>query len=111
MLPIIIAQLVVLLKDTSLAFVVAYEELLRSGLYNLSNFFGNQYKFSFFFIVLAIYLTMNLTLSWVARRIAKRTGPQAGKLIKPDDEPPVDPYRADPRALGAQSTSQGAGGG
>ncbi len=111
MLPIIIAQLVVLLKDTSLAFVVAYEELLRSGLYNLSNFFGNQYKFSFFFIVLAIYLTMNLLLSWVARRIAKRTGPQTGKLIKPDDDPPVDPYVADPRALGAQSRTQGAGGG
>jgi len=108
MLPIIIAQLVVLLKDTSLAFVVGYNELLRSGLNNLGGFFGNQYQFSFFFIVLAIYLTMNLSLSWVARRIAKRTGPQAGKLIKPDETPPVDPNLVDPRALGAQSRSQGA---
>ena len=73
MLPIIIAQLVVLLKDTSLSFVVAYEELLRSGVYNLSNFFGNRYSFSFFFVVLAMYLTINLSLSWLARVIARRS--------------------------------------
>jgi glutamate transport system permease protein len=74
MLPIIIAQLVVLLKDTSLSFVVAYDELLRSGVYNLSNFFGNRYSFSFFFVVLAMYLIINLSLSWLARVIARRTG-------------------------------------
>jgi glutamate transport system permease protein len=78
MLPIIIAQLVVLLKDTSLSFVVGYPELLRSGLYNLANFFGNRYTFSFFFVVLAIYLTMNLLLSWLARVIARRTGSRGG---------------------------------
>jgi len=104
MLPVIIAQLVVLLKDTSLAFIVAYEELLRSGLYNLSNFYGNQYKFSFFFIVLAIYLAMNLSLSWLARRIAKRTGPQAGSVTKGDADEPIDPQIVYTRALGAQST-------
>ncbi|TFD58688.1 amino acid ABC transporter permease [Cryobacterium suzukii] len=106
MLPIIIAQLVVLLKDTSLAFVVGYPELMRSGNYNLGTFFGNQYQFSFFFVVLAIYLTMNLSLSWLARRIAKRTGPQAGKLIKPDTTPPIDPNLVDARALGTQSRDQ-----
>jgi len=83
MLPIIIAQLVVLLKDTSLAFVVGYEELLRSGLYTMTNFFGQRYQFSFFLIVLAIYLAMNLSLSWLARVIARRSGPKAGKLVDP----------------------------
>lgn len=73
MLPIIIAQLVVLLKDTSLAYVVGYSELLRVGVNNLSNFFGNRYFFSLFLVVLGIYLTMNLLLSWVARIIARRT--------------------------------------
>ncbi|MEC5150336.1 amino acid ABC transporter permease [Cryobacterium sp. GrIS_2_6] len=73
MLPIIIAQLVVLLKDTSLAFVVGYSELLRS-MRDLTNFFGNRYSFSFFFVVLVIYLAMNLSLSWLARRIARRGG-------------------------------------
>ena len=71
MLPIIIAQLVVLLKDTSLAFVVGYSELLRS-MRDLTNFFGNRYSFSFFFVVLMIYLAMNLSLSSLARRIARR---------------------------------------
>ena len=106
MLPIIIAQLVVLLKDTSLAYLVGYSELLRRGLNNLSNFFGSQYFFSLFFVVLAIYLTMNLLLSWVARIIARRTGSQAGgsvKVAKPDATPPADPNLIDPRILGAQS--------
>ncbi|MCU1634923.1 MAG: Glutamate transport system permease protein gluD [Cryobacterium sp.] len=79
MLPIIIAQLIVLLKDTSLAYVLGYSELLRVGVNNLSSFFGNRYAFSLFFVVLAIYLAMNLLLSWIARRVARSTGPRAGK--------------------------------
>jgi len=78
MLPIIIAQLVVLLKDTALAYVIAYDELLRL-VPNLSNFYGNRYRVTIFLIVLAIYLVMNLLLSWVARIVAARTGPGAGR--------------------------------
>jgi glutamate transport system permease protein len=78
MLPIIIAQLVVLLKDTALSYVIAYPELLQS-VKQLSNFFGNRYFFSFFLVVLAIYLVLNLTLSWIARIVARRTGPGAGR--------------------------------
>lgn len=74
MLPIIIAQLVVLLKDTALAYVIAYPELLQS-VRNLSNFFGNRYFFSFFLVVLVVYVSLNLLLSWVARIVARRTGP------------------------------------
>ncbi len=77
MLPIIIAQLVVLLKDTALAYVIAYPELLRL-VPNLSNFYGTKYRVTIFLIVLAIYLIMNLLLSWVARIVARRTGPGAG---------------------------------
>jgi glutamate transport system permease protein len=74
MLPIIIAQLVVLLKDTALAYIVGYSELLRIVVNNLSNFFGNRYFFSLFFVVLLIYLAINLLLSWIARVVARRTG-------------------------------------
>ena len=105
MLPIIIAQLVVLLKDTSLAFVVGYEELLRSGLYNLTNFFGSRYSFSFFVVVLAIYLTMNLLLSWLARVIARRTGSKSGGVTTETTAPPAkptDPALVYPAALGNQ---------
>lgn len=75
MLPIIIAQLVVLLKDTALAYVIGYPELLRYGVNNLPNYFGNRYFFSLFFVVLVIYLAVNLALSWLARYVAKRTAP------------------------------------
>lgn len=71
MLPVIIAQLVVLLKDSSLGYIVGYFELLRTS-QSLSDFFGNKYLFSFFVITISIYLVLNLTLSWVARRIAAR---------------------------------------
>ncbi|TFC48454.1 amino acid ABC transporter permease [Cryobacterium sp. TMT2-10] len=104
MLPIIIAQLVVLLKDTSLAFVVGYEELLRSG-QGLTNFFGSRYSFSFFLVVLAIYLAMNLSLSWLARVIARRTGSKSGGVTpktKTPPEKPVEPELAYPAALGNQ---------
>ena len=77
MLPIIIAQLVVLLKDTALAFIIGYAELLRL-VSNLSNFYGNQYRLSVFLVVLVVYLATNLLLSWVARIVARRTGPGAG---------------------------------
>ncbi|POH63054.1 MULTISPECIES: amino acid ABC transporter permease [Cryobacterium] len=89
MLPIIIAQLVVLLKDTSLAFVVGYSELLRVGARNLPDYFGNRYFFSFFLVVLVIYLAMNLSLSWFARFIARRSGPKSGKLIGPMAPEPI----------------------
>jgi glutamate transport system permease protein len=76
MLPVIIAQLVVLLKDTSLAFVVGYSELLRYA-ENMQHFFGGRYLFTLFGIVLLLYLGVNLILSWVAREVARRTGSTA----------------------------------
>jgi glutamate transport system permease protein len=80
MLPIIIAQLVVLLKDTSLAYIIAFPELLQIGLRQLPTTYGNRYFFTLFFLVLAIYLTVNLLLSWLARVVARRT--TAGRTIK-----------------------------
>lgn len=70
MLPILIAQMVVLLKDTSLGYIVAYPEL-ASTVKNLSNFYGNKYMFTFWLIAVALYLVINLTVSWFGRRAAK----------------------------------------
>ena len=78
MLPIIIAQLVVLLKDTSLAYVISYNELLRTTTVHMANYYGSRYLFTLFFVAFAIYLTMNLLLSWLARVIARRV--QAGRI-------------------------------
>lgn len=70
MLPIIMAQLVVLLKDTSLGYIVGYPELL-STVKNLSNYFGNYYAFTFWFVGAVVYLGINLTVSWLGRRAAR----------------------------------------
>ena len=73
MLPIIIAQLVVLLKDTSLAYIIGYQELLDVGIRQGPTTFGSKYLFTLFFIVLALYLAVNLLFSTLARIVAKRT--------------------------------------
>jgi glutamate transport system permease protein len=73
MLPIIIAQLVVLLKDTSLGYIVGYNELIRTTMNNLASYYGNRYLFSLFAVTLIIYLAINLSLSWFARWLSRRT--------------------------------------
>lgn len=73
MLPIIIAQLVVLLKDTSLAYIIGYQELLNVVLKQGPTTFGSRYLFTLFFVVWAVYLAVNMTLSWLARVVARRT--------------------------------------
>ena len=87
MLPIIIAQLVVLLKDTSLGYIVGYVELLRVNMNQLASFYGNYYLFSFFIVTIVLYLAMNLSLSWVARWVARRTASKTGRpVLNPEDE-------------------------
>ena len=70
MLPIIMAQLVVLLKDTSLGYIVGYPELLAT-VKNLSNYFGNYYAFTFWLVGAVLYLGINLAVSWIGRRAAR----------------------------------------
>ncbi|MBX3116167.1 MAG: amino acid ABC transporter permease [Cryobacterium sp.] len=94
MLPIILAQLVVLLKDTSLAFIVSYPELSRT-ISNNRNFFGSRYMFTLFVIGLAIYLVLNLTMSWIARFAARRSGPRFGRALpNTPKQPGADGTRA-----------------
>lgn len=72
MLPIIIAQLVVLLKDTALGYIVSSADLITIGR-RLAQYYGaGQYMLSTFFVLLAIYLVLNLTLSWIARFVARQ---------------------------------------
>ncbi len=72
MLPSLIAQLIVLLKDSSLGFIVGYAELLKS-IQNNAQFFGNNYYVALFVVGAGIYLAVNLSLSWLARWIQRRT--------------------------------------
>ncbi|MCK8610350.1 amino acid ABC transporter permease [Agromyces sp. C10] len=99
MLPIIIAQLVVLLKDTSLGYIVGYVELLRVTMNQLATFYGNYYLFSFFVVALVLYLTMNLLLSWFARWVARRTASKTGR-------PAPDPDQEDQELLRAKAIAE-----
>ena len=73
MLPAIISQCVVALKDTSLGFVVIYMELLRQG--KLIAEFVNNLLITFLLIAV-IYITMNFAVSmlatWLERRMSAR---------------------------------------
>lgn len=82
MLPSLIAQLVVLLKDTSIGFIIAYHELLRASQLNY-NFFGNESRLPFFVAALAIYLTLNITLTRVAILVERRLRQRGQKVANP----------------------------
>jgi glutamate transport system permease protein len=76
MLPVLIAQLVVLLKDSSLGFIVGYFELLRQArsLVEFFNFkFGDRYTFQIYVAAAVIYIVVNLLLSALARYVERRT--------------------------------------
>ena len=75
MLPSLVAQLVVLLKDTSLGYIVSYEELLRK-VQIMADFLGPDYLFPVFFVAAAIYIAINFSVSrlaiWIERRGSKK---------------------------------------
>ncbi len=91
MLPSLVAQLVVLLKDTSLGYIVSYEELLRK-VQIMADFLGPEYLFPVFFVAAAIYIAINFSVSrlaiWIERRGSKKAAggvahvPAAGITVK-----------------------------
>lgn len=92
MLPSLISQFVVLLKDSSLGFIVGYPELLRTMQLNYS-FFGDRYRFPLFVVVLLIYLAVNISLSRVAILVERRFSlrgqarPVPSAALPPDIQP------------------------
>ncbi|MBO1331205.1 amino acid ABC transporter permease [Streptomyces sp. VRA16 Mangrove soil] len=72
MMPAIISQLVVALKDTSLGYLITYEEFLHAGKLIASNL---DYDLPFIPVVMVIspiYIGMCMLLSWFAQWVAKR---------------------------------------
>ena len=69
MLPSIISQLVVILKDSALGFLILYEELLRSG-QTLASSKGNLIPT--FLVIAVIFIVVNYTLTLVARQVERR---------------------------------------
>ncbi|WP_066292941.1 amino acid ABC transporter permease [Arthrobacter sp. B6] len=87
MMPSLVAQLVVLLKDTSLGYIVAYGELLRA-VQVMADFLGPAFLFPIFFVAAAIYIAINICVSriavWIERRGTKKA---AGGVAKAEPEP------------------------
>ena len=71
MLPALISQVVTIVKETSLGFVIGYTELLRSGRVAVE-YLGGQYAIPVYTTVAIIYLLVNVGLSTAARRLDAR---------------------------------------
>ncbi|MBF9133592.1 amino acid ABC transporter permease [Plantactinospora sp. S1510] len=71
MLPVIVSQLVVLLKDTALGYIVAFPELLQRGVNDLSANFGNVVAAAM--VVATIYVILNSLLTMLANWLDRRS--------------------------------------
>jgi glutamate transport system permease protein len=71
MLPVIVSQLVVLLKDTALGYIVSYPELLQLGVNVLSANYGNVVQAAM--VAAVIYIVINSLLTAFAGWLDRRT--------------------------------------
>jgi glutamate transport system permease protein len=71
MIPAMVSQMVVILKDTSLGVLISLEELLRRAQLGGSSEAAPLQALA---IAAVIYLVVNLVLSWQARRLERRQG-------------------------------------
>lgn len=69
MVPALVSQVITLLKDTSLAYIVSYQELLRHGKLN-GEFFRNPLQS--YFVVALMFIAINFVLSRLAGRLEVR---------------------------------------
>jgi glutamate transport system permease protein len=71
MLPVIVSQLVVLVKDTALGYIISYSDLLQLGVNNLQANFGNAVQAAM--VAAVIYIAINSTLTATAGRVSRLT--------------------------------------
>lgn len=69
MMPAIVSQLVVLLKDTALGTIIAYDNL-TSKLSILQNLYTNAIPAAI--VIACVYIPINLALAWAATRLERR---------------------------------------
>jgi glutamate transport system permease protein len=100
MLPSIISQLVVILKDTALGYIIAYSELIRAG-QNLSSFKGNLIPT--LIVVAALFIVINYALTRVARLVEKRLSAGKRGPRTPVADPMLNPAMAPGAAAAADS--------
>ncbi|MFC5379824.1 ABC transporter permease subunit [Aquipuribacter nitratireducens] len=107
MLPALISQLVVIVKDTSLAGIILTgpEELLRIG-EQLRNFFGNPLQVAILLIIL--FVTINVLLSRLATYVERKLSESRSKVssdLDVDADQVADATTADDRRTDAGDAS------
>jgi glutamate transport system permease protein len=96
MLPSIVSQLVVILKDSALGFLILYPELVRSG-QTLAALEGNLIPT--FIVVAAIFIIINYLLTRLAHYLERRLQSRRRGPRLPKTEPLVSPSMAPGGAL------------
>lgn len=85
MMPAIVSQLVVLLKDSALGYIIAYEDLLNSGFYQVKGKFGNLIPAAV--VVTVIYVAMNFALGHLANWLERRSRRSRRSSARPVSAP------------------------
>jgi glutamate transport system permease protein len=82
MMPAIVAQLVVLLKDTALGYIIAYQDLLSMGFQILpANYFGTRVSSAI--VIGIVYIGLNMALSALAHWLEARSRRSRKTSAKP----------------------------
>jgi glutamate transport system permease protein len=79
MMPAIVSQLVVLLKDTALGTIIAYDNL-TSNVSVLQNLYTNAIPAAI--VIACVYIPINLALSWIATQLERRNR-RRGRVVRP----------------------------
>ena len=108
MLPALVSQLVVLLKDSSLGFIIAYPELLRQ-VRLMREYFGDRYTIPVFIVGAAIYIAINILVSRLAVWIEGRMRRTKKVAKKNGGEPPVPEGVVEALGIRATQGRQGEG--
>ncbi|MFS8478225.1 MAG: amino acid ABC transporter permease [Micromonosporaceae bacterium] len=105
MLPALISQLVVVLKDTSLGFIIGYEEIMRVAR-QVIPVLETPNTIQLYFVVGVIYITANYLLSKLAEYVQRRLSRarKTGTLAPPPTQP------LPPAAITAQAAAGTSGG-
>ncbi len=99
MLPALISQLVVVLKDTSLGFIISYEETLNIGK-QIIGVLGNPIQV--YVVIAVLFIVVNYSLSKLAQYVQRRLARGRKTAGTPAQNPP---------AAALMSQAEGAGGG
>jgi len=81
MLPALISQLVVIVKESSLGFIVGYAEFARDG-NAVVNYLGTLYALPVYTEIAVVYIVINILLSQIATRVEKRSRQRYGRAAQ-----------------------------